>query len=167
MDFRRVRVGEYLTALSGVLLIVSLFGTWYSAGSVDLTAWDTFAVLDALFLVLGLLAAAVLLITAAQGTGAIGMAGDSLLALVAVPVALVAVARFVNLPGAAEEVGAGRALFSYLGTLAVLGVAVGALVSMRDERLSKGDRLTDTTGAPVGAPADVEALPAPSRAASS
>lgn len=164
MDFRRLRVGEYLTATSGLLLVTALFGPWYGTGSRDLTAWETFSVLDVVFLLLGLSALAVALLTATQRTPAVGMAGDSLLLLVALPVAVIALVRFLNLPGVADELDAGRSLFSYLGTLAVLGVTLGALVSMRDERLSDPDHPSDATGAPTGSQPEVERLPAPARA---
>jgi len=154
-------MGEYLAAASGAVLILSLFGPWYEAGGADLTAWETFSVLDVLFLLLGALGVALLLVTAAQRTAAVGIAADSLLFLMAAPVALVALIRFLNLPGAAEELNAGRGLFSYVGTLAVLGVAGGALLAMRDERLSAPDRPTDVTGVPVEATPEIESLPAP------
>lgn len=164
MDFRRLRVGEYLTAVAGLLLILSLFGPWYGVGGIDLTAWQAFAVLDFVFLILGILAVGLLFLTAAQGTGAVGIAADSLLFLVAAPVALIALFRLVNLPGSADELNAGRTFFCFLGTLAVLGVAGGALRSMRDERLSEPDSPTDSTGAPVQAHPEVETLPASSGA---
>ncbi len=96
-----------------------------------------------------------------------GIAADSLLFLVAIPVALIALVRFLNLPGSADELNAGRAFFSFLGTLAAVGVAVGAVVSMRDERATKGESHTDGTGRPVEAPPEIEQLPAPPRATSS
>ena len=167
MDFRRLRVGEYVTAASGVVLILCLFGPWYGVGGLELTAWEAFAILDVVFLILGVLAIALLFVTAAQDTPAVGIAADSLLFLVAIPVALIALVRFLNLPGSADELNAGRAFFSFLGTLAAVGVAVGAVVSMRDERATKGERHTDGTGRPVEAPPEIEQLPAPPRATSS
>ena len=166
MDIRRLRVGEYVTAACGLLLILSLFGPWYGVGGRDLTAWETFSVLDVVFLILGILGVALLLLTAAQRTAAVGVAADTLLFLVAAPVALIALIRFLNLPGAADQLDAGRGLFSVVGTLAVLGVAGGALLSMRDERLSDPDKPTDVTGVPVQSPPEIEKLPAPPRAAS-
>ncbi|CAN5552336.1 hypothetical protein BH20ACT19_BH20ACT19_09610 [soil metagenome] len=165
MDLRRLRVGEYVTAAFGVLLVLSLFGPWYEGEGGELTAWEAFTVVDVMLALVGLLGVGLLFLTAVQRTAAVGIAADSLLFLVAGPIALVALLRFLNLPGSADEINAGRALFSFVGTLAAFGVGGGALLSMRDERLSKPGRPTDATGRPVHAPPEIETLPAPPRGA--
>ncbi len=167
MDFRRLRVGEYVTAGFGALLVLSLFGPWYALDRIELTAWEAFAITDVLLALVGLLGIGLLVLTAIQRTAAVGIASDSLLVIVGGVVALIAVFRFLNLPGAADEIDAGRTLFSALGTLAALGVPGGALLSMRDERRSRPNRPTDPTGRPVDAPPEIEPLPAPSRGAAS
>lgn len=167
MDLRRLRVGEYVTAAFGTLLVLSLFGSWYGVGSEELTAWEAFAVTDVLLAMSGLLGIGLLVLTAVQRTAAVGVASDTLLLIVGGVVALIALFRFLNLPAAADEIDAGRTLLSAVGTLAALGVPAGALLSMRDERPSRPGRPTDATGRPVDAPPEIETLPAPPRGAAS
>ena len=41
MDLRRLRAGEILLAVSGLVLLVSLFLPWYgTAGDAELTGWE-------------------------------------------------------------------------------------------------------------------------------
>ena len=49
----------------------------------------------------------------------------------------------------------------YLALVASVGMFVGTLLAMRDERLSKRGRLTDTTGQPVEAAPEPELLSPP------
>jgi hypothetical protein len=165
MDLRRLRAGEWITALSGVVLAVSLFLPWYSRGEVDYSAWQAFAIVDVLLFLLAVLTIGLLVLTAVQPTAAIGIAADALLTILAGVVAIIAVIRVLNLPGSLEALGGAleRAPFAWVGLLAVLGVLVGATVAMRDERLSRPGELTDATGVPVSAPPEIETFPAPPR----
>ena len=163
MDLRRLRAGEWIAAVSGAALVVSLFLPWYTAGDQDVSAFEAYSVVDVLLLVTGLLGVGLLVVTAVQKTAAVGVASDSLLTLVAGIVVLVAAVRALNLPGELEAAGAGRAAFLWLGLAAAFGVFVGALTAMRDERLSKPGMQTDATGVPVSAPPEIERLPAPPR----
>ncbi len=163
MDLRRVRAGEWIAAVSGTLLVVSLFLPWYTAGDVDFNAFEAYALVDVLLLLVGVLGIALLVVTAAQRTAAVGVASDALLTLVAGVVVVVAAIRAINLPGDLEASGAGRTTFLWIGLAAAFGVLVGALISMRDERLSRPGERTDATGVPVGPPPEIETLPAPPR----
>ena len=49
----------------------------------------------------------------------------------------------------------------WLALAGTLGIVVGGLIAMRDERLTRGDRHTDLTGVPVAAPREIETLPPP------
>lgn len=160
MDLRRLRAGEWITAAAGVVLAVSLFLPWYTAplegGEAEFTAWEAFAILDVLFLVLAFLAVGLLILTAVQPTAAVGIAADALLTLVATPIALLALFRVLDAPDGLERSGA-----AWLGLAAALAVVAGTLIAMRDERLSRDGRPTDATGVPVSAQPEVETLPAP------
>ena len=46
MDLRRLRVGEWLAAVSGLALLASLFLPWYGPGSV--TGWEALSAIDVL-----------------------------------------------------------------------------------------------------------------------
>jgi hypothetical protein len=50
---------------------------------------------------------------------------------------------------------------AWLALLSTAGIIGGALLAMRDERLSRGGRLTDPTGRPVDQAPEVEQLAAP------
>ena len=173
MDLRRLRAGEWIAAVSGAVLVVSLFLPWYSVDrpaarrvggqAVDLSAWEVLSIVDVLLFAIGLLAMGLLVLTAIQRTAAVGIAADALLTLAAGVVLLIAAVRVLNLPGDVEAVGGTRAAFAWIGLLATFGVVAGTTVAMRDERLSKPGRPTDATGAPVAAPPQVERLPAPPR----
>ena len=167
MDLRRLRAGEWIAAAAGLVLIVCLFLPWYEAGPLDASAWQAFSIVDVLLFTSGAIGIAVLLVTATQGTAAVGIAFQALALLVTGPIAGVATLRVLNLPGDLDALGAGRTGIAWIGLLAALGVAAGCLVAMRDERISSPDRPTDPTGAPIAAQPEIETLPAPPRGASS
>ncbi|HYI98063.1 MAG TPA: hypothetical protein VEX36_00065 [Thermoleophilaceae bacterium] len=186
MNLQRLRVGEWIFGVSGVVLLVSLFLPWFglegewidlgpggpvegfndSAGAVTTwSAWQVFSVADLLLALLAVLALVVWTIVARATAAGPGIAGEALLVPLAVVAAIVALVQVLSTPNAVEaappipdpttEYGA------WLGLLATLGILVGLLVAMRDERLSRAGRLTDATGVPVAAPPYVERLPAP------
>lgn len=166
MDLRRLRVGEWTAAVSGALLVVSLFMPWYTAGDADVNAFEAHSLVDVLLLMLGLLGIGLLAVTAAQRTAAVGVASDALLTIVAGVVVVVAAIRAIDIPGNLEATGADRAAFMWIGLVAAFGVLAGAVIAMRDERLSGPGEQTDATGVPVDAPPEIEVLPAPPRESS-
>ena len=164
MDLRRLRAGEWITAVAGVVLVVALFLPWYEVpGRGRLSAWEAYSIVDVLLLVLGVLAAGLLVVTAIQRTAAVGIAADAMLTIFAGIVGVIATARVLNMPAALEPVDADRAAFAWIGLLATYGVLAGAILAMRDERLSREGELTDATGVPVEAAPEIETLPAPPR----
>ena len=182
MEMGRLRAGEWIAAVSGVVLVVSLFLPWYEVevpphggvrgrdigGSVELSAWEVFSVVDVLLLALGVLAVALLVVTATQPTAAVGIASDAMLTIVAGVLAVVTTIRLINLPGALEAVDqlgadAGRTAFAWLGLAAVFGVLAGCVVAMRDERLSRPGERTDSTGLPVSEVPEIQVIPSPPR----
>lgn len=169
MDLRRLRAGEWIAAISGAVLIASLFLPWYSTerdgGTVELSAWEAYSVVDVLLASSGLLAVGLLVLTAIQRTAAVGVAADSLLTIVAAIVAIVTAIRVIDLPAELDALGAGRAAFAWIGLAAAFGVVAGTLLAMRDERLSRPGEHTDATGVPIEAPPEIETLPAPPREA--
>ena len=150
---------------AGALLLVSLFLPWYSAGGENASAWEVFSVVDVTLCLLALLAIALPFVVAAQDTSAVGIASETMLTILALIVSLIAIVRVLNLPEAVDAAGGGREPFAWVGLLATLGVLMGSLIAMRDERLSKPGRLTDTTGVPVDSATEIEQIPAPPREA--
>jgi hypothetical protein len=158
MDLRRLRAGEWITAISGIALLVSLFMPWYGAD--DAPADSGFASLAVLDVVLALIAAAavaLLLITAVQRLPAVPVAFSVFVCLGGLLALVLVLIRVVDLPGDASA----REWGLWLGLAGALGIAVGSLVAMRDERPTRPGRTTDLSGAPAPPPAEIETIPAP------
>jgi hypothetical protein len=163
MDLRRLRAGEWIAAVSGAALIVSLFLPWYSfAGvvarddrgvawarirgvSTDWTGWDALAVNDVILALVGASAVLLLAVTAWQATAALPLALSGLLTLFGLVAVVLVLVGVVWLPDLADTREAGV----WLALAGSLGVLAGAWLAMGDERLPAADR------------PDVEAMPAP------
>lgn len=152
MDLRRLRAGEWVAALSGTALIVSLFLSWYGGRS----GWEALAALDAVFLLVGIVALALLVFTTVHGTTPVPIALDALVALSGIVATVLAGIRVLDAPG--DD---GRDVGLWIGLAAAVGIAVGGWIAMRDERLSKSGETTDATGRPVPPPPEIEAIPPP------
>ena len=157
MDLRRLRAGEWITALGGVALLVALFLPWYDDGAATPTGWEAFAILDVILALVALAAIALVFVTATQRTPAVALAMEALLCLFAFVALVLVLIRVVNLPGDADGRGPGL----WVGLLAALGVMAGSAIAMRDERLSSEGRQVDLTGRPTPAQPEIETLPAP------
>jgi hypothetical protein len=144
MDLRRLRAPEWITALSGAALLVSLFLPWYTSGAEDATAWQTLAVTDVLLALVAAFGVALLPITASQPTSAVPIAFSTLVSLAGMVGVVLVLFRAASLPDAAD----GREWALWLGLVAALGIAAGAWLAMREERLSPP-------------PPDIEPIPAP------
>ena len=146
MDLRRLRAGEWIAALSGVLLLVALFVPWYERGPVacialagvecpnpkQFTGWDSFAVIDVVLALVALYALAVWAVTATQPTGAIGIAMDATLALLGIAATVIVGLRLASMPDLGPHVE--RTAGVYLALAGALGVAVGGWLAMQNER---------------------------------
>jgi hypothetical protein len=164
MDLRRLRKGEWIAGVSGLVLLVSLFLPWYEVEGVqlDVSAFEAFSAFDVLLVLVALAGMAVVAVIAVQEAPAVGIAVEALLTLVAAVVSILLFFRVLNLPDPLDSIpGAGRTAFPWVGLAATLGVFAGSLVAMRDERLSKPGRPTDSTGAPIDSQPEIETLPAP------
>lgn len=155
MDLRRLRVGEWIVGACGLLLLVALFLPWY--GEPSSTAWEAFTFLDVILALLALVAISAPIVTATHRVPAVPLALESLAALFGLVALVLVLIRLLNLPGELD----GREIGVWLALAAVLGITAGALVGMRDERLSPRGRHTDLTGVPVSSQPDIEQLPAP------
>ena len=162
MDLRRLRTGEWIAGVSGLVLFVSLFLPWYrvEAASLDVTAFEAFSVFDVLLVLLAVCGVAIVVIVAAQEAPAMGIAVEALLTVLAGAVTILLVFRVLNVPGDLED-GGEAAAFAWIGLGAAFGVFAGSLVAMRDERLSKPGKPTDASGAPVDAPPEIEIISSP------
>ena len=142
MDLRRLRAGEWVAAASGVALLVSLFLPWYSPA---LSAWESLAAIDVLLALVAATGVLLAIVTATQGVPAVPIAFSALVVGVALAGILLVLYRTVDIPNAAS----GREWGLWLGLAGAVGIAVGAWMSMRDERV-------------IGStPVEVESMPAP------
>lgn len=145
MNVKLPRIGEVIAGVAGVVLLASLFLPWYEGGAdacvqvvgascpPALTAWEAFAVIDVALLGAALTGLALAAIESTQRTPAVAVAWAAVTFLVAlVALALVAF-RIVDVPSSAE----GLALRpgALVGVAAAAALVLGALVSMRDDRV--------------------------------
>jgi hypothetical protein len=157
MDLRRLRVGEWVAGLSGVALFVALFLPWYEGEPIRLTAWEALAVNDVILGAVAAAAVAMVAVTATQPVAAVPIAFQSLLALGGLVALVLVLVRVLWLPDLAET----REWGLVVALAAATGIAGGALIAARDERLSRRGRHTDATGKPGPPPPEIEVLPAP------
>jgi hypothetical protein len=176
MDLRRLRAGEWITALSGIALLVSLFLPWYGyvprrpRGPIeivggDVTGWQAFAITDVLLTLLASFGVALLVVTATQRTVAVPIALAGLTALAGSVALVLAVVRLLVEVSPESPAGAlvdtTRRVGSWLGVAAAAGLAIGGWMAMRDERPSRPGETRDATGRPVPPPPEPETIAAP------
>jgi hypothetical protein len=155
MDLRRLRAGEWIAAVAGLFLLVSLFLPWY--GPPDATAWEALAVNDVLLAAAAVFAVVTLLVTAGQPVPAVPIFLDSLMAGAGIIASVLVLVRVGFLPDGADS----REWGLWLGLAGALGIAVGGWIAMRDQRISRPGRPTDLTGRPIAEPVEVEVVSPP------
>jgi hypothetical protein len=156
MDLRRLRAGEWIAALSGTALLVSLFLPWYGG---DVSAFQALAISDVILALIAAAAMALLIVTATQGVPAVPVAFAGLVTFSGILAVILVAVRVVWLPDLAD----GREWGLWLGLAAATGVGAGGWIAVRDERLSRPGAPTDATGRPVPPPPEIDPLPAPRR----
>jgi len=157
MDLRRLRAGEWIAGISGLVLLVALFLPWYGDDAGSRSGWESLGALDVVLAVVALAALAIPVVTAAERVPAVPLAHQVLTTLVGMLALVLVLIRVLNLPDWADE----RDWGLWVALAATLGVVAGGLIAMRDERLTRGERHTDLTGVPVAAQPEIETLPPP------
>jgi hypothetical protein len=157
MDLRRLRAGEWIVGVSGLVLFVALFLPWYADEAGTRTGWQSLGALDVVLAVVALAAVAIPIVTAVHRVPAVPLAHQSLVTLAGLLALVLVLIRVLNMPDWAVE----REWGLWLGLAATVGIVAGALLAMRDERLTREERHTDLTGVPVASPREIETLPAP------
>jgi carbon starvation protein CstA len=136
---RRVRIGELVAGAAGVVLLASMFLSWYSVNSRDdsLTAWAAFSVVDILVALIALLGIALTLSEVIGRGPALPVAIGVVTTTLALAGTLLVLYRIINQPGPNDliRVDAG----AYVGLLATAGVFLGAWLSLSDERPRPAD----------------------------
>jgi hypothetical protein len=157
VDLRRVSTSDWAAGLCGAALVGLLWAPWYRAAAevahfnrsvnapavttvlswTDVNAWQAMAVNDVIFLIAGLLGIWVVVSTATHSTAAVPIAADVFAALIGMVASVLAIIRLIwppDLGPGSTDRGAGV----WLGTFAVLGMTLAALLSMRSERRGQG-----------------------------
>ena len=136
---RRVRAGDVVAGVSGVLLLVSTFLNWYTVSGRDdgLTAWAAFGVVDLLVALVALLGIA-LAVSQVVGRGpALPVALGVITTTLALAGTLLVLYRILNQPGPNEAIGV--SIGAWIGLVACAGVFFGAWLSLSDERPRPAD----------------------------
>jgi hypothetical protein len=152
MDLRRLRAGEWIAGISGLVLLVALFLPWYADDAGSRTGWESLGALDVVLAVVALSALAIPVVTAFHRVPAVPLAHQSLTALVGLLAVVLVLIRVLNMPDWAVS----REWGLWVAFAAAVGVVAGGLLAMRDERLTRGNRHTDLTGVPVARQREVE-----------
>jgi hypothetical protein len=163
MDLRRVRVGEWLAAVSGVALLVSLFLPWYGpdvcitpyrdliqgrsfyCSSATATGWESLSAIDILLAFVAASGVLLAVVTATQPVPAVPIALSALVTLSGLIGLALVLLRAVDIPDWAGT----REWGLWLGLAGTIGIIAGSLLAMRKESL------------PGAATVEVEAIPAP------
>ena len=154
MDLRRLRRGEWLALAGALVVIASLFATWYEGPAGGRSGWEAFALLDA---VLALVAAAGLVLayqTATRTSPSLPVAAAVVCTVLSLAAVLLVAYRLLQPPGANSGVSLGAGAIAGLAGISVL--LAGAFLGVRDE----------TRGAEHMADVAVQERPAPPAAAS-
>src|SRR4051794_17246555 len=109
MDFRRVRTWEWLTALAGLVLLISLWLPWYGVVGLNASGWQAFTFVDLLLALTALAAIALVPVTASQPAAAFPRLWATCLFWLALLAAIFAVARLINVPGVDTTLAGGAA----------------------------------------------------------
>jgi hypothetical protein len=161
VDLRRLRVGEWITALAGVVLLVSLFLPWYgeadAAAATELSGWESLALLDIVLSLIAAAAVALALITAVQPLPAVPLTWNTFVVFAGMLAVVLVLVRVIDLPDGAGA----RDWGLWLGLAGALGILAGALIALRDDRHVSPARYTDLSGRPAPPPREPEAIPAP------
>ena len=142
MDFKRLRVGDWLAGAWGLALLVSLGLDWYGAPGANASAWEALSVTDVLLAIAALSGVTLALVTAVCRSPAFPVAaGVVALALttIAIPVLL---QRLINEPGpnalVTIELGA------YAGAVCTLALFAAVLAAVRDESSPRQEPVVPT-----------------------
>jgi hypothetical protein len=145
MVLRRLRLGEWLAALSGVALLVALFLPWYDAevcvmpfdevtrsGALPcptLSGWEALRAMDVLLALVAASGVLLAVVTATQSVPAVPVALSALVALAGLGGLLIVLFRLLDAPAGAVDRGPGLVL----GLIGAAGIVAGSVLAMRAE----------------------------------
>jgi hypothetical protein len=168
-DTTRIRFGEMIAAVSGIVLIISLFLEWYTvkgkglaagAGSGGVSGWEGLGFIDILLFLIGLIAIAVAVLRATNTTLRQLPASPSFILLIAGGIGtLLVLFRLLSVgdlghPEVSAFVDIGRSYGIFIALLSAIGVTVGGWLAWNEEgKPMPGGAGRGATGggAPLGA----------------
>ncbi len=165
MELSRLRQGDLVAGIAGVVLLVVMFLDWYAAGgnatfqgqdidiSLGFNAWQAFSITDLILALTALSGIALAVLTASRRSPALPVALSVITTTLGALATLLVFYRILNQPGPNDfvEVKFG----AFLGFLAVLAVAAGGYLSMRDEEGEDAPMPVDVRPTPAAeGPAD-------------
>jgi hypothetical protein len=155
MDFDRVPRGALIAGISGVLLFIFMFFSWFGAGTAEVVtpaggveidfgevpgadttfnAWQSFDFID-LVLLAAVIVSVGLLVMSAMGTSVnLPVAASAITAGIGALATLLVLYRIIDPPGDAD-----REFGVFLGLLACAGITIGGWLSMQEEGTSFSD----------------------------
>jgi hypothetical protein len=145
VELSRLRQGDVIAGLGGVALLVVMFLDWYAAGG---SAWQAFSVSDLILALTAVSGIGLAVLTASRRSPALPVAASVITSTLGALATLLVFYRILNQPGPNEFVEV--KLGAFLGFLAVLAVAAGGYLAIRDEE-----------GEDAPMPVDVRPTPAP------
>jgi hypothetical protein len=158
MDLRKVRNGDWIALVSGIVLIVALFLPWYSAGGETASGWQALTVIDVVLAIAALFGVAQWFFTAQQPTPAVPLAVAGLSAWVAIVAVILTLIRVVDSPAD----GLGLEYGTFVALAATAGLFTGAWRSLGDERIRMPDgSWSEPAHGEIGAGVEVKTLPPP------
>lgn len=162
-DIGRLRRGERIVGIGGILLFLLLFFDWYTVevkgtglgalgaglgASVGGSAWQVFGFLDIYLLLTVIVALTLVGLAATQRTPALPVTASVITTAMSGLAALLVLLRLVNPPGpgGSESVGGvtisvdvSPTVWAFLGFIAVLAILYGGYLSMKEEGTSLSD----------------------------
>lgn len=181
MDTSRLRFGEMIAAVSGAVLLLVMFLSWYkydlklgngvadqfaksALSSVDTTAtaWQAFGFVDIVMFLAALVAIGLAVLTMTQRSVALPVAASVIVTAIGGFALLLVIIRFIDPPGGnlPDQVEIKRQFGLFLGLLATAGIAGGGFLSMREEGTSFGDAAAAVQGGGASRPPATPAPPA-------
>jgi hypothetical protein len=156
-DVSRLRRGERIAAIGGVLLFILLFFNWYdisvsisaagitrSGDVASVSAWDAFSFIDIYLLVVALVAIGLAALTASQRTPALPVTASVITTAVAALGTLLILFRIVDTPGGSGSFFGGSVdvsptIWAFVALIVTAGITYAGYLSMREEGTTLGD----------------------------
>jgi uncharacterized membrane protein len=129
MEVRRLRRGEWLALASALVLLGSLFATWYDRPAGARSGWEAFSVVDIVLSLAALCGIALAFLTATRRSPSLPVAFAVITIVLSALCVLVVAYRLAQPPGDDAD----PALGAFAGQAAVLALLAGAWLSVRDE----------------------------------